>query len=50
MSRADAIALNNMWGIKRIRCPVLIVHGTEDSVVPYQVTRQLSHLFASPVF
>jgi dipeptidyl aminopeptidase/acylaminoacyl peptidase len=26
-----------MWGIKRIRCPVLIVHGTDDSVVPYQV-------------
>lgn len=32
----DAIALNNMSGIKRIRCPVLIIHGTEDSVVPYQ--------------
>ena len=27
-----------MSGIKRIRCPVLIVHGTDDSVVPYQVT------------
>jgi hypothetical protein len=26
-----------MSGIKRIRCPVLIVHGTDDSVVPYQV-------------
>jgi hypothetical protein len=27
-----------MSGIRRIRCPVLIVHGTDDSVVPYQVT------------
>jgi pimeloyl-ACP methyl ester carboxylesterase len=26
-----------MEGIKRIQCPVLIVHGTDDEVVSYQV-------------
>jgi hypothetical protein len=34
--------LNNMSGIKRVRCPVLIVHGTHDSVVPYQVCLRCS--------
>jgi hypothetical protein len=38
-----------MWGIKRIRCPVLIVHGIEDSVVPYQVCL-LVVLFVLSVF
>ena len=40
----DRLALNNIDGIKHIQCPVLIVHGTDDEIVSYQV-RLLITLF-----
>lgn len=34
---------NNLW-IKQVQCPVFIIHGTNDEIVPYRSGKQLAEL------
>ena len=43
------LGLDNMANIRRIRCPILIVHGTADKLVPIEMGRALAAAAAGPV-
>lgn len=32
---------DNLENIKKVKCPTLIIHGTEDSLVPFSHAKQL---------
>jgi len=31
------------WPLEKIQAPLLVVHGTKDSMVPYQQAKSLAH-------
>lgn len=41
-------AFNNLGKIHRIQCPLLVVHGTQDDIVPFSMGRQLYEQAPSP--
>lgn len=43
-------AFNNLDKIETIRCPLLIVHGTRDEIVPFSMGEQLYALAPKPKF
>ena len=43
------LGLDNMTNIRRIRCPILIFHGTADKLVPIEMGRALAAAAAGPV-
>jgi fermentation-respiration switch protein FrsA (DUF1100 family) len=38
----------NLAHVRRVRCPVLVVHGTNDEVIPYEHGRRLYEAVRSP--
>ena len=36
--------------LRRVKCPILLVHGKNDTVVPYAMSRQLEAAAKSPLF
>jgi uncharacterized protein len=40
---------NNLAKIPRVTCPILIVHGTDDSLVPYEMSNRLAAAVAPGV-
>ena len=47
MAYIDAINHNLYRNLSLIKCPVLIVHGDSDSIVPIEQSRRLAHLIGS---
>jgi fermentation-respiration switch protein FrsA (DUF1100 family) len=43
------LGLDNLENIKRIRCPILIFHGTADKLVPIEMGRAVAAAAAGPV-
>ena len=43
------LGLDNMTNVRRIRCPILIFHGTADKLVPIEMGRALAAAAAGPV-
>ena len=43
------LGLDNLENIKRIRCPILIFHGTTDKLVPIEMGRAVAAAAAGPV-
>ena len=39
---------NNLEGISRLSCPILLVHGLQDEIVPYQQSLSLYARAPSP--